>query len=105
MGLSKCEGLLLISLKLILQKPSHSALCKSPRQESSNIYSMQDSGSDTDNASVVFLSTCEEDKVKENEIQERSRNTGHSREFNVIDEGYFLLRVIWSKFSTYKEII
>ena len=66
---------------------------------------MQDSGSDTDNASVVFLSTCEEDKVKENEIQERSRNTGHSREFNVIDEGYFLLRVIWSKFSTYKEII
>ena len=66
---------------------------------------MKDSGSDTVNGSVVFLSTCEEGKVKENEIQERSRNTGHSREFNVIDEGYFLLRVIWSKFSTYKEII
>ena len=66
---------------------------------------MKDSGSDTDSANVVFLSTCEEDKVKENQIQERSRNTGHSREFNVIEEGYFLLRVIWSKFSTYKEII
>ena len=65
---------------------------------------MQDSGSNTDNASVVFLSTCEKDTEEEDEIQE-SRNTGHSSEFHVIDGGYLPWRVIWDKISTYNEII
>ena len=50
-------------------------------------------GNDTNNASVVSLSTCEEDTEEEDEIQERNRNTGHSDKFHVIDRGYLLRRV------------
>ena len=64
-----------------------------------------DTGSDTDNASVVSLSACKEDTEEEDKIQKRSRNTGHSCEFHVIDVGYLLRRVIWDMFSRYNEII
>ena len=66
-----------------MRKPSNSALAKA-LDKNVQTY-VQDSGSDTDNASVVSLSTCEEDTEEEDEIQERSRNTGHSLEFHVID--------------------
>ena len=66
---------------------------------------MQDSRSDTDNASVVSLSTCEEDTVEEDQIQERRRNTGHCGEFHVINGGYLFRKVMWDTFSTYNEII
>ena len=70
-----------------MRKPSNSALAKA-LDKNVQTY-VQDSGSDTgsdaDNASVVSLSTFEEDTEEEDEIQERSRNTGHSLEFHVID--------------------
>ena len=53
-----------------------------------------DTGSDTDNVSVVSLSTWEEDTEEEDKIQERSRNTGYSGNFHVVDGGYLLRRVI-----------
>ena len=65
----------------------------------------RDTGSDSDNASVVSLSTCEEDTEEETETKERSRNTSHSGESHVIDESYLLQRVIWDRFLTFNEII
>ena len=64
---SNCEVLLLMNLQLILWKPSKSALAKA-LDKKVQAY-VQDTGSDTgsnaDNAGVVFLSTCEEDTKDE----------------------------------------
>lgn len=90
-----------------MRKPSNSALAKA-LDKNVQTYAQDsgsDTGSETDNASVVSLSTCEEDTEEEDEIQERSRSTGHSREFHVIDGGDLFRRVIWGKSLTYNEII
>ena len=88
-------------------KPSKSALAKALVKKVQAY--VQDNGrdtwSDSDNASVVSLSTCEEDTEEETETEERSRNTSHSGESHVIDESYLLQRVIWDRFLTFNEII
>ena len=70
-----------------MRKPNNSALAKALDKNVQTYVQVSgsDTGSDTDNASVASLSTCEEDTEEEDEIQERSRNTGHSLEFHVID--------------------